>query len=67
VCSVGAGSLLGYMSTTTLLPDVFGFTAFYRYRPVPPLSRWWRRYALARWRVFPGRVAGRLRITDALK
>ncbi len=65
---VSAGSLLGYMSTMTLLPDVFGFTAFYRY-PAPAIgfTLVLAIFLAAGAGYVPGRVAGRLRITEALK
>jgi ABC-type lipoprotein release transport system permease subunit len=62
-----AGSVLGYMTAGTLLPDVFGIAAFYRY-PTAAVS-----FALvaavllaAGAGYLAGRAAGRLKVSKAL-
>jgi putative ABC transport system permease protein len=68
ILGLAAGSLLGYMATMTLLPDVFGFTAFYRYPAAAAVFTLVLAILLAALAGYvPGRVAGRLRITEALK
>jgi len=64
---VVAGSILGYMTAGTLLPDVFGITAFYRYPAGAALFALAAAVVLAAAAGYlPGRTASRLKISEAL-
>jgi len=61
------GSVLGYMTAATLLPDVFGIAAFYRYPTAAVLFSLAAAVFLAAAAGYlPGRAAGRLKVSEAL-